>query len=86
MMLAILMAMALSGCISNRYIITETEYSTWKGYGSEKEMVFRKKTILLDTKTGETWGYAFDKINKPATRDGYGWEKILAIDRVATEK
>ena len=66
----------ISACTTQRYVVTEGTYSAWKG----ERMYLRKKTILVDTKTGETWGLAFDKKNKEYTRDGYGWEKLPISD------
>lgn len=67
----LLSAVALtSGCTTKRYQLVQAEYSAWKG----DVMYLRKKSVLIDTETGETWGLAYDKDN--TTEDGYGWEKI----------
>lgn len=71
----------LAGCSTNRYVVTEGTYSAWKG----ERMYLRKKTILVDTKTGDTWGLAYDKDNKKYTRDGYGWEKLPSTNRFSVE-
>jgi hypothetical protein len=82
--LFLLLFSVLTGCVSNRYAVEQAEYSAWK----DGEMQYRKKTILLDTKTGETWGLAWDKNNKnnkKYTRDGYGWEKMPKKNRINVE-
>ena len=45
-----------AGCSTNRYMVTEGTYSAWKG----EQMYLRKKTILVDTKTGEEEKYSCD--------------------------
>lgn len=68
-----------AACTTQRYVVTEGTYSAWKG----DEMHLRKKTILVDTETGDTWGLAYDKENKKYTRDGYGWQKLPVEDLVS---
>jgi len=79
--IGIFIALFLVGCASNRYVITESEYSVWKGAGKDKEMYLRTKTMLLDTKTGESWGYEYNHANKGITSGGYGWVKIPVSDK-----
>jgi len=78
----ILVSLSVAGCTTNRYIVSEGSYSAWKG----ERMQIRKKTILLDTKTGETWALAYDKENKQYTNDGYGWEKLPVKERLPGSK
>jgi hypothetical protein len=61
---------ALSGCATQKYTVETVGYSSWKG----EKMLVRRKAILLNTQTGETWGLTYNKANP--TTDGYGWEKI----------
>jgi hypothetical protein len=77
LVISIIFVCLSAGCSTNRYVVTEGTYSAWKG----EQMYLRKKTILVDTKTGDTWGLAFDKDNKEYTRDGYGWERMPITDR-----
>lgn len=60
----------MSGCSTQRYVIEDVGYSSWK----DGKMLVRKKAIMLDTKTGESWGLAYKK--GTPTRDGYGWEAL----------
>ena len=81
LMLSVILVGLLAGCATNRYVVTEGTYSAWKG----ERMYLRKKTILVDTKTGATWGLAYDAENKAFTRDDYGWEKLPVRDHIAVE-
>lgn len=51
---------------------------TWKWPWEEKKKIkrhyFRKKAVLINTSTGETWGLEYTGTR--ATSDGYGWVKI----------
>ena len=82
LILSVLLSFIIIGCSSNRFAIEQAEYSAWK----EGKMQYRKKSILLDTKTGETWGLAWDRDNKKYTRDGYGWEKLPKVNRMKLKK
>ncbi len=69
------------------FITQQLEYSHWSGRElnptwqwpwEEKKKIkrhyFRKKAILLNTFTGETWGFEYTR--ESSTRDGYSWVKI----------
>jgi hypothetical protein len=51
---------------------------TWKWPWEEKKKIqrhyFRKKAILINMSTGETW--AFEYTRNKSTIDGYSWVKI----------
>jgi len=51
---------------------------TWKWPWEEKKKIqrhyFRKKAILINTSTGETWGFEYTR--NRSTNDGYSWVKI----------
>lgn len=65
-----LLYLLISGCTAQKFTIDTAGYSSWKG----DKMLVRRKAILLNTETGETWGLAYNKNN--STRDGYAWEKL----------
>jgi hypothetical protein len=67
---ALIICSVLSGCATQKYTVETVGYSSWKG----DKMLVRRKAILLNSQTGETWGLTYNKANP--TTDGYGWEKI----------
>ena len=67
----VLAAFSLAACSNQqRYRLDQAEYSAW----NNNVMQYRKKAVLIDTETGDTWGLAYDKSNP--TEDGYAWQKI----------
>ncbi|NTS75430.1 hypothetical protein HR060_01010 [Catenovulum sp. SM1970] len=75
-----LIALTSACATSPTYQIEQAEYSSWAGHGSEKFHYTRKKTILLNTETGETWHLQYHNDNK--TRDGYDWERLTPPEQV----
>lgn len=67
---AITLTVLLVGCSTQKYVVQEVGYSSW----TKEQMIIRKKTILLNTETGETWGLTYKRQNP--TKDGYAWEKL----------
>lgn len=66
----LLIYLFLSGCATQKYTVETVGYSSWKG----DKMLVRRKAILLNTETGETWALSYKKGNP--TNDGYAWEKL----------
>lgn len=74
----------------NTYTTQQLEYSVWsqreenpswkwpwEGEKKIKRHYFRKKAILLNTSTGESWGLEYTATS--ATKDGYSWVKIDTV-------
>ncbi len=73
--------------VSESYTIQQLEYSTWSGRELEatwtwpweekkdvKRHYYRKKSVLINSATGETWGLEYT--GTKSTKDGYSWVKI----------
>jgi len=67
---SLLVYLSISACAEQKYKVETVGYSSWE----DSKMIVRRKAILLNTETGETWGLAYKK--GTPTRDGYSWQKL----------